>query len=98
MRAGAIPTVIYRSTAPDGARYRVEASFLGPDGTSASSVSEVVWRWLEAPGSSWALVERISPWDECEAAPSRCASFDAALFAALDRAPAAVVATKENFR
>lgn len=81
---GSIPTVLYRSVAPDGTAWRVQASFVSDRGERASSVSEVVWRWHRAPGSTWSLVERISPWSACEAQPERCRSFDWALFASLD--------------
>jgi len=84
VRRGAIPTVVYRSEAPDGSAWRVEASFVSDSGESASSVSEVVWRWLESPETAWNLVERISPWQACERSPERCAALDSALFAALD--------------
>ena len=87
---GAIPTVLYRSVAPDGTAWRVEASFLSDRGERASSVSEVVWGWHRAPGAAWSLVERISPWSACEIAPERCRSFDRALFASLDLSPAAI--------
>jgi exosortase/archaeosortase family protein len=85
---GTVPTVLYRSVAPDGAEWRVEASFVSDSGERASSVSEVVWRWQHAPGTRWALVERISPWSACELSPERCRDFDRALFASLDLPPA----------
>jgi exosortase/archaeosortase family protein len=81
---GAVPTVLYRSVAPDGTAWRVEASFVSDRGERASSVSEVIWRWQRTPGAAWSLVERISPWPACEIAPERCRSFDRALFASLD--------------
>jgi hypothetical protein len=84
VRPGAVPTIVYRSEAPDGVSWRVEASFVSDAGESASSVSQVVWKWLEAPETGWKLVERISPWNVCEADPTRCAALDASLFAALD--------------
>lgn len=84
VRPGGVPTVVWRSRDPDGALWRVEASFLGPRGETAATVSEVAWRWLRAPGGAWTLVERITPWDACPADPSGCARFEAALLAALD--------------
>ena len=81
---GAVPTVLYRSVAPDGTAWRVEASFVSDRGERASSVSEVVWRWQAAPGAAWTLVQRISPWEACERDPERCRRFDGALFASLD--------------
>lgn len=83
VRHGAVPTVVYRSIAPDGEAYRVEASYVDDTGAPAASVSEVLWRWLSEP-HAWSLVERITPWSLCEADPARCQAFDAELFAALD--------------
>ncbi len=83
VRHGATPSIIYRSVAPDGSLWRVEASFVDDAGRSAASVSEVLWRWLDEP-RAWSLVERIAPWSLCEADPERCSAFDAELFAALD--------------
>lgn len=81
---GATPTVLYRSRAPDGSDWRVEASFVSDTGQTATSVSEVVWHWIGAPETTWSLVERISPWSVCENAPDRCRDFERALFASLD--------------
>jgi exosortase/archaeosortase family protein len=81
---GAVPSILYRSVAPDGTAWRVEASFTSDGGERASSVSEVVWRWLARPDATWNLVERISPWNACEQTPERCARFDRALFTSLD--------------
>jgi hypothetical protein len=81
---GAVPSILYKSVAPDGTAWRVEASFTSDGGERASSVSEVVWRWLARPEATWNLVERISPWEACERTPGRCARFDRALFTSLD--------------
>ena len=81
---GDMPSIIYKSVAPDGGVWRVEATFASDKGDRASSVSEVVWRWLAQPDDTWNLVERISPWNLCEYSPERCAAFDRALFAGLD--------------
>ncbi len=81
---GVTPSVVYRSVAPDGAAWRVEASFVSDSGRVASSVSEVVWRWLDEPNTAWSLIERISPWTSCEIEPGRCRDFENALFASLD--------------
>lgn len=83
VRHASTPSVVYRSVAPDGRAWRVEASFVSDSGESATSVSEVLWRWL-ARRQAWSLVERITPWPVCDAEPGHCTSFDAALFAALD--------------
>lgn len=89
VRRGLLPSVLYRSVAPDGRAWRVEASFVSDAGERATSVSEVVWRWIARPQQAWTLVERISPWDTCATDALRCRDFDAALFSALDVAPAA---------
>ena len=80
----ATPAVVYRSVAPDGSAWRVEASFVSDTGQVATSVSEVVWRWLEDPETTWSLIERISVWSSCEVAPERCQDFERALFTSLD--------------
>lgn len=84
VRRSSVPTVIYRSVAPDGRPWRVEASFVSDSGRLATGVSEVVWLWLEHPGETWSLVERISPWSVCEQDPERCGRLERALFTALD--------------
>ncbi len=84
VRPGVIPTLVYRSVAPDGRAWRVEASFVDDAGRGAASVSQVVWQWLERPDTAWNLVERISAWNVCEAAPERCETLDRELFRALD--------------
>ncbi len=81
---GSVPTVIYKSIGPDGRAWRVQASFASDRGESASSVSEVVWRWLAEPDVPWNLIERISPWDACADTPAGCERFDRALFTSLD--------------
>lgn len=80
----ATPAVLYRSVAPDGRVWRIEASFVSDKGAWATSVSEVVWRFMEDPEDTWSLVERITPWTTCEASPERCHAFEGALFASLD--------------
>lgn len=81
------PSEGWRSTAPDGRSFRVEAWYLGPDGQHAAGLSEVAWRWLTRGGGAWTLVERISPWSACEAAPGACLERDAAVLAALELEP-----------
>jgi len=73
-----------RSVDPEGRAWRVEASFVSDRGHAATSVSEVVWLWLEAPDSTWSLVERITPWSACEITPDLCHEFGGALLASLD--------------
>ena len=95
VRRAPIPTVVYRSRAPDGRVFRVEASFASDAGRTATGVSEVFWRWLERPDVAWNLIERITPWERCERAPGRCAAFDRHLFDALDL-PIHQLATQEG--
>lgn len=89
VRPGAVPAVVWRSTAPDGRVWRVEASFVGAGGRTASSISEVVWHWMGRPGSSWTLLERITPWELCEHEPGVCSRFERTLFRSLDLVPPA---------
>lgn len=84
VRPGSVPTTVWRSTAPDGRAWRVETSLVSARGEAASTTSEVVWRWMAAPGTAWMLVERISPWERCQDQPGACTSFDNDLFTALD--------------
>lgn len=98
---GTVPSVAYRSVAPDGRAWRVEASFVSDEGEWASGVPEVVWRWLQRPSVAWSLIERISPWQTCDHDRSACQRFDAALFAALDlpnRPVSHSLASKESKR
>ncbi len=81
---GATPAVVYRSIDAQGRPWRIEASFVSDRGEVATSVSEVVWRWLEYPDAAWSLVERITPWSTCERTPGRCRELETALFASLD--------------
>jgi exosortase/archaeosortase family protein len=77
-------TAVYRSEAPDGQVWRVEVTFVDDAGRRATSVAEAAWRWVEAPGSTWTMIERISPWAACEADRSACAEFDRHLFTAME--------------
>lgn len=60
----ALPTAIYRSTDPDGRAWRVNVSYVSDRGEAAASVAEAVWRWMQAPGTRWTSIQRISPWDQ----------------------------------
>ncbi|MCP4808053.1 MAG: exosortase T [Proteobacteria bacterium] len=81
---GHIPTTVYKTVDPDGHAWRVEASFVDPVGGGVATVSQVFWRWVQTPSGAWSLVERIHPWDLCEARPDACDAFDTTLFNALD--------------
>jgi exosortase/archaeosortase family protein len=57
-----LPTALYRSTDPDGHSWRVAVTFMSDRGELATSVTEAVWRWLQRPGATWTMVQRIAPW------------------------------------
>lgn len=77
-------TVVWRTVDPDGRAWRVEASFTSSEGDMALSASEVAWRWLRSPGATWTLLERVTPWEACDADPAACAAFERDLFHALE--------------
>lgn len=56
-----LPHGEWTATAPDGSRWAVRASWVAGDATVATSISEVVWRWLSTPGALWRGVIRIAP-------------------------------------
>lgn len=82
-----LPTVTWRATSPEGVVYRVQASFFSERGQWASSGAEAAWRWLAAPGTSWAMLQRVTPWELCESDPTPCLSLDGELAQALDLPP-----------
>jgi exosortase/archaeosortase family protein len=57
------PTAVYRATAPGGARYRIDVSFVSDRGEVTSNIATAVWRWLNGEARSWTAVQRISPED-----------------------------------
>lgn len=76
-----LPTAIYIATAKNGAQWRVAVSFYSDSGQFTTNVSEVVWRWLQQPHSTWYALQRITPIYIPE---SEATAWDNALFAALD--------------
>jgi exosortase/archaeosortase family protein len=75
------PTAVYRATAPDGARYRIDVSFVSDRGEVTSNVATAVWRWLNGEARAWTAVQRITP----EQIPERQhARWTAAVVAALE--------------
>ncbi len=75
------PTAVYRAIAPDGARYRIDVSFVSDRGSVTTNVATAVWKWLQGEAGNWTAVQRISP----EAlAPKQHAHFNRAVIAALD--------------
>lgn len=76
-----VPAAIYRARSPSGHAYLVRVSFVSDRGHVTSNVAEAVWRWLQAPGGVWTMVERITPVD----VPARArTAWDRAVYAALD--------------
>ena len=55
------PTAVYRAIAPDGARYRIDVSFVSDRGEVTTNVATAVWRWLNGEARAWTAVQRISP-------------------------------------
>ena len=80
-----VPTAIYRATAPDGRRYRIEATFVADTGAMTGNVASAVWLWLQGEARAWTAVQRISPED---LPADRRARFNGAVIAALDLSPA----------
>lgn len=78
---GKLPTAIYRATAPDGTRYRIDVSFISDRGEATTNVATAVWRWMEGKARHWTAVQRISPEDLPAA---QHAQFTSAVIAALD--------------
>lgn len=76
-----LPTVTYLATAKDGTQWRVAVSFYSDNKQFTTNVSEVVWRWLQQPHSTWYALQRITP---VSLPDSKVAEWDNALFAALD--------------
>ena len=64
-------TALYRATDPDQRSYTVEVSYVSTGLstgmtahlTQASSISEVVWRWLKDPDQHWQMIQKIIPED-----------------------------------
>jgi exosortase/archaeosortase family protein len=81
---GRLPTAVYRSVDPSGRTWRVRVTYVDDRGLVATSVAEVVWRWLDRPGARWTAIERIGPWD---AAASEDAAFDEAVARAFELPP-----------
>ena len=78
---GPQPSAIYRSTDPQGQVWRVTVSYVSERGERTAHVAEAVWRWLQAPGTTWRMIQRIAPWElPVEAAET----FDVAVWRALD--------------
>ena len=81
---GFMPSAVYRSTDPQGQVWRVTVSYVSERGEWTAHVAEAVWRWLQAPGTSWRMIQRIAPW---EAPAVAVEHFDVAVWRALDLPP-----------
>ena len=57
------PVAVYRARSPSGETLRIVVQFIADAQPVATSVGEVVWRWLWAPGTTWTMVQAVSPWD-----------------------------------
>lgn len=78
---GRLPSAIYRSTDPDGRQWRISVSYVSQHGQRVTSIGHAAWIWLQQPGSTWTMVQRISPWQETNGIVQ---GFDDAVVTALD--------------
>jgi exosortase/archaeosortase family protein len=89
------PTAVYRAVAPDGARYRIDVSFVSDRGEVTGNVATAVWRWLNGEAHAWTAVQRISP----EQIPERQhVQWTAAVAAALELSDASSLVTQKGDR
>ena len=79
-----VPTAVYRATAPDGHRYRIDVTFVSDRGAVTTNVATAVWQWLQGKARAWTAIQRITS----EEAPSNeHDAFNRAVWAALDISP-----------
>ncbi|MEM1198988.1 MAG: exosortase T [Pseudomonadota bacterium] len=79
-----VPTAVYRATAPDGTKYRIDVTFVSARGSVTTNVATAVWKWLQGEAGTWMAVQRITP----EALGDKAhAEFNRAVIAALDLSP-----------
>lgn len=78
---GPIPSAMYHTTDPQGRVWRVTVTYVSERGERTTHVAEAVWRWLQAPGTTWRMIQRIAPWD---LPVNAMESFDIAVWRALD--------------
>jgi exosortase/archaeosortase family protein len=78
---GSMPSAVYRSTDPQGRVWRVTVTYVSERGEWTAHVAEAVWRWLQAPGTTWRMIQRIAPW---ELPVEETEIFDVAVWRALD--------------
>ncbi|MFW5967229.1 MAG: exosortase T [Persicimonas sp.] len=56
-----LPGATYLATDPDGDRWRVRVTYVSDTGEVATSISEVVFRWMGQPDSRWRAYQRVYP-------------------------------------
>ena len=88
-RFAPLPTATYRAEAPYGAAWRVEVTFVSSRNERAASVGEAVWLWLKAPGTTWTMIQRVTPWNQPDA------DFESAVIRALDLTSSAALAAAD---
>ena len=74
-------TTVYRAHRPGQPQhaYLVRVSYIASDGALATSVGEVVWRWLHNPASRWTMVQRLTPEAAAFARDSDARTWDTAV-------------------
>ena len=90
---GPRPSALYRSRDVQGHEWRIAVSYVSTRGEWTAHVAEAVWRWLQAPGTGWQMVQRSAPWDAPAPAVDQ---FDQTVWRALELpgpAPAFAIAT-----
>ena len=90
--SGVTPSAVYRSTDPQGRDWRITVSFVSERGEWTPHVAEAIWRWLQAPGTTWRMIQRIAPW---ELPGPLVENFDVAVWRALDLSPSAYRGTPQ---
>lgn len=65
-RTYAIPSSVYYIKSKTNEEWRIAASYISNQGHVVTNISEVVWYWMQNPGSTWSALHRISPLDEPE--------------------------------
>lgn len=78
---GPLPAGLYRSEDPNGDHWLVTVSFVSGQGHIATSIAHAVWLWLQQPGLSWTMVQRIRRW---HANPESDLAFDQSIARYLD--------------
>ena len=87
-----VPTAVYRAIAPDGARYRIDVSFVSDRGEVTSNVATASGN---GDARAWTAVQRISP----EQLPEhQHAQWAAAVIAALELGRASSLSTEKGDR